>query len=106
MEAAGCALLLSEADDAEVITSTVFDYSHNLNGEVDLFDVKDWQRSSSDTYFSRSNGFNLLTVLLANSREQNIPFFINLNIPDSPFAPLSQQDSNFLSGATTRNLQA
>lgn len=47
VETAGCALLLREPDDAEVISPAVFNHSHNLHSEVNFSDIEDWQRQLS-----------------------------------------------------------
>lgn len=49
MKTAGCAFFLRKTRDAEVTAPAVLDDGHDLNGEVDFFDVEDYKEKYQRT---------------------------------------------------------
>lgn len=70
VEATGCPLLLRKTRNAQVVALAMLNNGHDLDRKADLLDVEE--------------------VLLAHTRKQDVALLVNLDVSNSPFAPLPQ----------------
>ena len=104
VEAAGCALLLDESGNAELVPFAVLNDCHQLDSKRHLLEIEICRKSVMSNVNRREHGE--LTVLRSHASENDVALLVNLNISDTVFAPLAKQDGNLLSGAALEDVEA